>query len=59
MSFKVKTIKYILKKTGFKIDYNVPAEARKSVMAFAPHTSLWDFVVGKMVFVAMGVRIKF
>lgn len=59
MSLKVRFFKFLLKKTGFTIDYNVPEEARKSVMAFAPHTSLWDFVVGKMVFVAMGVQIKF
>jgi len=37
----------------------VPAEAHHSVVAFAPHTSFWDFIVGKMVFVAMDMDIKF
>lgn len=59
MNVKVKIIKFILKITGFHIDYSVPPEARKSIIAFAPHTSLYDFIVGKMVFTAMGVNIKF
>ena len=59
MSIKVKLIKFILKKFGFTIDYTIPKEARNSVLAFAPHTSMWDFIVGKMVFVAMGMKIHF
>lgn len=59
MKLKIKLIKFILRKTGFHIDYTVPPEARHCVMAFAPHTSFWDFVVGKMVFVGMGMDIKF
>ena len=59
MKIKIRLIKFILKKAGFKIDYIVPTEAHHCVMAFAPHTSLWDFMVGKLVFVAMGVNIKF
>lgn len=59
MNTKIKLNKYILKKAGFHIDYTVPPEARRSVVAFAPHTSFFDFIVGKMVFTAMDVDIKF
>ncbi len=59
MNTKVKLLKFILKKLGFIIDYNVPKEAKNSILAFAPHTSFWDFIVGKMVFVAMEMKIHF
>lgn len=59
MNAKIKLNKFILKKAGFHIDYTVPSAARRSVIAFAPHTSFFDFVVGKMVFIGMGLNIKF
>ena len=60
MSFCIKPLnKLILKLCGFKMDYSVPPEAHKCVMVFAPHTSMWDFVVGKMVLDVMGLRMKF
>ncbi|NLJ82728.1 MAG: glycerol acyltransferase [Bacteroidales bacterium] len=59
MKLKVRLIKFVLRKAGFHIDYTVPPEAHRSVVVFAPHTSVWDFIIGKMVFVAMGVNIKF
>jgi 1-acyl-sn-glycerol-3-phosphate acyltransferase len=44
----------------FKIDLvNIPPETKKCVFAFAPHTSWTDFVIGKLAFVAMGVKVVF
>ncbi|MCL2131508.1 MAG: 1-acyl-sn-glycerol-3-phosphate acyltransferase [Lentimicrobiaceae bacterium] len=44
---------------GFKIDFQVPAESERCVMVFAPHTSMWDFVVGKLVLTVLKVKPKF
>jgi 1-acyl-sn-glycerol-3-phosphate acyltransferase len=51
--------KFTLWAVGFKIDYQVPAEAEKCVMVFAPHTSMWDFVVGKFVLAVFGLKTIF
>lgn len=59
MKAKVKVAKWILRTAGFDIDYNIPEESHKCVVVFAPHTSMWDFVVGKLAFVGMQVDIKF
>jgi len=50
----------LLKILRFKIDtVNIPPEAKKCVLLFAPHTSMTDFVVGRMALTAMGVRTFF
>ena len=39
--------RFVLEKVlRLDVDYSVPDGARKCVIAFAPHTSIWDFVVG-------------
>jgi len=40
------------------MDFQVPKEAEKCVMVFAPHTSMWDFVVGKLTLIVMGLKPK-
>ena len=59
MKIKVKLARWILKTAGFTIDYNVPPQSHKCVLVFAPHTSKWDFVVGKLAFIGMQIDIKF
>ena len=50
-------VRFLLEKVlRLNVDYSVPEGARKCVLAFAPHTSIWDFVVGKMVMVVMELR---
>ena len=50
----------ILKLLRFKIDtVNIPVEAKKCVLLFAPHTSMSDFVIGRLALTAMGVRTFF
>jgi len=52
--------RFLLKILGYKIDWiNIPPEAKKCVLLFAPHTSMLDFVIGKMALVAMGVKTVF
>lgn len=51
---------FLLKMLGYHIDtVNIPPEARKCVLLFAPHTSYSDFVIGRMSLSAMGVKTVF
>lgn len=49
----------VLKLMGWKLDPNFPKEAERSVLLFAPHTSAWDFVVGKLALSNLGLRSGF
>jgi XTP/dITP diphosphohydrolase len=52
--------RFLLKLLRYKIDWiNIPPEAKKCVLLFAPHTSMLDFVIGKMSLTAMGVKTVF
>ena len=44
---------------GWKIDKHTPSGVDKCVIVMGPHTSNWDFVLGKMAFVSYGVKAKF
>ena len=51
---------FLLKLLRYKIDtVNIPPEAKKCVLLFAPHTSMIDFVIGIMSLSAMGVKTYF
>lgn len=50
---------WILRVFGWKIDTHVPEGVKKCVVVMAPHTSNWDFVIGKMAFMSYGVNGKF
>lgn len=51
---------FLLKILGYKIDtVNIPEEAKKCVLLFAPHTSMLDFIIGRMSLSAMGVKTVF
>lgn len=51
---------FLLKLLRFKIDTeNIPPEVKKCVLLFAPHTSMTDFIIGKMALTAMGVKTIF
>ena len=50
----------ILKILRVRIDTkNIPKEAEKCVLLFAPHTSAFDFVVGRLALTVMGVKTIF
>ncbi|MFO7790131.1 MAG: 1-acyl-sn-glycerol-3-phosphate acyltransferase [Bacteroidales bacterium] len=46
---------FILKAAGWKITDNYPDYPR-SICVMAPHTSMWDFVWGKLFFMYMGLK---
>jgi 1-acyl-sn-glycerol-3-phosphate acyltransferase len=47
----------ILKIIGWKVLSGVPDGVKKAVVVMAPHTSNWDFVIGRLAFASLGVRI--
>jgi 1-acyl-sn-glycerol-3-phosphate acyltransferase len=50
--------KFILSVWGWKIVGNIPIE-KKFVAVEAPHTSMWDFVIGRLLFYSLGLKPKF
>jgi 1-acyl-sn-glycerol-3-phosphate acyltransferase len=54
----MKISKLILKLFGWKV-VNVPPDIPKCVIALAPHTSNWDFIIGKLAYSSLGRNAKF
>lgn len=50
---------WILKLAGWKIDSHSPKGVRKAVVVVGPHTSNWDFIIGKAAFMHYKVNGKF
>lgn len=50
---------FILKMFGWEIDKNAPSGVKKAVIVVGPHTSNWDFVIGKTAFMNYGIQGKF
>ena len=48
----------ILKLAGWKIDQKAPEGLKKCVIAVGPHTSNWDFVLGRLAFYMYGIKPK-
>jgi 1-acyl-sn-glycerol-3-phosphate acyltransferase len=44
---------------GWKIDQNYPKDIKKAVVVVGPHTSNWDFIIGKIAFSLYGINGKF
>jgi 1-acyl-sn-glycerol-3-phosphate acyltransferase len=51
--------KLILKLNGWKIIGGIPSGVKKCVVIVAPHTSMWDFVWGRLAYWQLGVKVKF
>ncbi len=49
---------YILKIFGWRLHITVP-DVPKSIICVAPHTSNWDFVIGKLSYMALGRKAGF
>ncbi len=54
-----KFLKFLLKLAGWKIDEYVPTGIEKCVVVMGPHTSNWDFIIGRITFANYGVNAKF
>jgi len=52
-------IAWILKILGWKIDVSVPKGISKAVVVMAPHTSNWDFIIGRLAFYLMDIKACF
>lgn len=50
---------FILKLMGWKITSVMPPGTKKCVIAVAPHTSYWDFVIGRLAYWYMGIKARF
>ena len=59
LCFMRKFLKFLLKLAGWKIDEYVPQGIDKCVVVMGPHTSNWDFIIGKITFANYGVNAKF
>lgn len=56
----MKTIsKLLFKFSGWEIIGDIPPNINKAVMIIAPHTSLWDFLIGRLAFNILGLKAKF
>lgn len=44
---------------GWKIDQHSPIGIKKCVIVMGPHTSNWDFILGKMAFISYGIKAKY
>jgi 1-acyl-sn-glycerol-3-phosphate acyltransferase len=49
----------IFKLLGWRIKGVLPAEIKKCVIVAAPHTSNWDFILGRLAYFIMGVPVRF
>jgi len=49
-------IRFIFWLIGWKVDPNPPAGIPKCVVAVGPHTSNWDFILGRLAFYQYGVK---
>jgi 1-acyl-sn-glycerol-3-phosphate acyltransferase len=49
----------ILKKFGWSLEQGMPDGTKKCVLIVAPHTSNWDFIVGRLCFNVIGLPTKF
>lgn len=50
---------WLLKMMGWKVDERTPEGIKKCVIVVGPHTSNWDFIIGKLAFIHYGVNAKF
>jgi 1-acyl-sn-glycerol-3-phosphate acyltransferase len=51
--------KMILRLFGWKVIGGIPADVPKCVVSVAPHTSMWDFVIGRLAFWELGLKARF
>ena len=50
---------FILRLFGWKIDKTTPEGVDKCVICVGPHTSNWDFIIGRLAFLSYGVKAKY
>lgn len=53
-----KFAQFLFKTFGWKIDQNAPTGVKKAVIVVAPHTSNWDFIIGRLAFASYGIKVR-
>jgi 1-acyl-sn-glycerol-3-phosphate acyltransferase len=51
--------RWILALSGWQMTHPAPEGVDRFVLVIAPHTSMWDFVWGKLILTGMKLRVKF
>ncbi len=59
MSFGQYISAKIVKMLGWKLVGEIPADVKKCVIAVAPHTCIYDFIIGRIAYFALGTPVKF
>lgn len=54
-----KFARFILRLMGWDVGDSTPVGVKKCVIVAGPHTSNWDFIIGKLAFMTYGVNAKF
>ena len=49
----------ILKLMGWNVVGTFPSDVKKCILVAGPHTSMWDFILGRMAFYRFGIKVKF
>lgn len=49
----------IFKLAGWKIVGTIPENLEKAIMIIAPHTSNWDFIIGRLAFNILNIKVFF
>ncbi|MEM1119881.1 MAG: 1-acyl-sn-glycerol-3-phosphate acyltransferase, partial [Bacteroidota bacterium] len=50
--------KFLFNLIGWKLDPNIPEEAKRCVMTAAPHTTNWDGIITRLAFYLLDVPVK-
>jgi 1-acyl-sn-glycerol-3-phosphate acyltransferase len=56
---KQQIARFILKLVGWNVVINLPPGGKKFVVMMAPHTSNWDFLIGFLGYMSIGVDAKY
>jgi len=56
---KKKFARFLLKLFGWKVVVKLPPDTKKMVVMMAPHTSNWDFLIGFLGYMSIGVDSKY
>ncbi|MBM3456412.1 MAG: acyltransferase [Bacteroidetes bacterium] len=54
-----KIAQFLIWLMGWKIEKNYPKDLKQCVIVVGPHTSNWDFFIGKLAFLYYGIKGKF
>lgn len=49
---------FLLRSMGWKIEENYPRDVKQCVIVVGPHTTNWDFVIGRLAFAWYGIKTR-